>query len=286
MKKLIILFLFIFVLSCKNNESAKSNVPLNTPIESLSKIGAFNIQIFGESKMSKPLVVDRLAKIVSRYDIVLIQEIRDSSNMTLPNFIKEVQKINLNLDYTISSRLGRSSSKEQYAYIFNTKKFKLIDSFVHSDPLDVFEREPFIAIFENNNNFDRFFLIGIHVKPSDALNELNMLDDVFFELEDSLNLNHSILLGDFNADCSYLSSNQESSLDLKDSFFNWHFNSDEDTTSSSTYCAYDRIITTGYLSNKVLSKSVFNFQSFFQIDNQEALEISDHFPVEINIDFQ
>lgn len=43
------------------------------------RIGAFNIQVFGISKASKPAVMDVLADIIRTYDIIAIQEIRDKS---------------------------------------------------------------------------------------------------------------------------------------------------------------------------------------------------------------
>lgn len=43
------------------------------------RIGAFNIQVFGVTKASKPDVMMVLADIVRTYDIIAIQEIRDSS---------------------------------------------------------------------------------------------------------------------------------------------------------------------------------------------------------------
>ncbi len=42
-------------------------------------IGSFNIQSLGPTKMSRPLFVSTVVKILSRYDIVLIQEIKDST---------------------------------------------------------------------------------------------------------------------------------------------------------------------------------------------------------------
>ena len=43
------------------------------------RVGAFNIQVFGVSKASKPEVMDVLADIISTYDVIAIQEIRDAS---------------------------------------------------------------------------------------------------------------------------------------------------------------------------------------------------------------
>eukprot|EP00954_Amorphochlora_amoebiformis_P029368 1393065-Amorphochlora_amoeboformis.AAC.3 len=51
-------------------------------------IAAFNIQVFGESKFSKPDVVTELLRICKRYDMVVVQEIRDSSETVIYDFQK------------------------------------------------------------------------------------------------------------------------------------------------------------------------------------------------------
>uniref|UniRef100_A0A671QFF1 Endonuclease/exonuclease/phosphatase domain-containing protein n=1 Tax=Sinocyclocheilus anshuiensis TaxID=1608454 RepID=A0A671QFF1_9TELE len=40
-------------------------------------IGAFNIKSFGDSKASNATLLDIITKVIHRYDIVLIQEVRD-----------------------------------------------------------------------------------------------------------------------------------------------------------------------------------------------------------------
>ena len=89
------------------------------------RIGAFNIQVFGTTKASKPEVLDVLGKIIRTYDIVAIQEIRDKSQTALPALVDTVNSDNSQYDYVVSERLGRTISKEQYAYIYNTQTVEL-----------------------------------------------------------------------------------------------------------------------------------------------------------------
>ena len=85
--------------------------------------------------------------------------------------------------------------------------------------------------------------MGIHTQPSDAYNEINALVDVYEEAVKHFGNQNGIILGDFNADCSYLSRSKEGKLSLKnDSRFNWLIESDIDTTISSSDCAYDRYV--------------------------------------------
>ena len=84
------------------------------------RIGTFNIQIFGISKASKPEVMDVLTRIIRTYDIIAIQEIRDASQTALPTLVDTVNADGSQYDYVVSERLGRTTSKEQYDYIYNT----------------------------------------------------------------------------------------------------------------------------------------------------------------------
>eukprot|EP00057_Strongylocentrotus_purpuratus_P002772 XP_003725207.2 PREDICTED: deoxyribonuclease-1-like 2 [Strongylocentrotus purpuratus] len=115
------------------------------------KISAFNIQTFGASKMGKPEVVNYLKQIISFYDMVLIQEIRNKDGTAIEQLLDEVNSYSPDhYEMVISSRLGRSSSyKEQYAYFYKTNVLSVVDEFEYPDNgvIDEFEREPYVVLF-------------------------------------------------------------------------------------------------------------------------------------------
>nr|KAF6335079.1 deoxyribonuclease 1 like 3 [Pipistrellus kuhlii] len=97
-------------------------------------------------------------------------------------------------------------------------------------------------------------------------------------------------MGDFNAGCNYVPKKAWSSIRLRtDSQFVWLIGDEEDTTvRSSTDCAYDRIVLRGReMVNSVVPKSnsVFDFQKAYRLTEEEALEVSDHFPVEFKLQY-
>ncbi|XP_054749693.1 deoxyribonuclease-1-like [Lytechinus pictus] len=152
-------------------------------------IAAFNIQIFGVTKSGKDNVMDILAKILNRYDLILIQEIRDSR--TNEPAVKELQDlVNRNNEdpflYVISERLGRSSSKEQYAYFYRPSKLELVTSYVFEETQgDVFQREPYIAYFKSPTTYVKEFIIGgIHTQPDEAVAEIDNLVDVYSAIQE------------------------------------------------------------------------------------------------------
>jgi hypothetical protein len=99
-------------------------IPSSTTDNNTIKVAAFNLQIYGTSKASKPEVMEVLSKIIRNYDVIAVQEIRDSSQTALPMLRDTVNSMGTSqYEYVVSDRLGRSSSKEQYAYIYNTPLF-------------------------------------------------------------------------------------------------------------------------------------------------------------------
>ena len=256
--------------------------PVEEEIENI-KIAAFNIQVFGRSKRQKEDVMDVLTTIVREFDLVLIQEIRDSGEETIPIFLQEINDVEgSKYQYIRSERLGRSTSKEAYAYLYNMDTVKFVEEsdYVYDDVYDVFEREPYIASFVSGN-FD-FTIIGIHIKPSDAYSEMgNLTNVVNFVLSENPNEQDIIMIGDFNADGTYFDENDITNP-LKSSDFYWVITNDIDTMTKTDY-SYDRIVLLNtthnheYIEN---SASVFKFDMEYDIRNQTFVwEVSDHYPI-------
>ena len=248
-----------------------------------AKIAAFNIQIFGKTKSDKPEVMVVLTNIVREFDIVLIQEIRDATEQTIPNFIQQINQANGVLySYIESPRLGRTTSKEAYAYIYNTQAVQFVQGsdYVYDDNNDVFEREPYIATFKIGN-FD-FTLAGIHTKPEDAYNEIGNLTTVISSIQTAKpNEKDIIVMGDFNADGSYFNEDDPSNP-LKAPPYNWIITNNIDTTVK-TDNTYDRIIILDTTLNHEYdagTAQAFHFDQAYGLNNQTFVEeISDHYPV-------
>jgi len=58
-------------------------------------------------------------QIISQFDLIMIQELRDSSQEEFPKLMAALNhNRQYKYDYTASSRLGSSSYKEQYIYVY------------------------------------------------------------------------------------------------------------------------------------------------------------------------
>ncbi|XP_070537349.1 deoxyribonuclease-1-like isoform X3 [Ptychodera flava] len=257
-------------------------------------IAAFNVQVFGRTKISKQMVVDTLKKVIVRYDIILIQEIRDSSETAIYELLDMVNEVS-DHEYSleISDRLGRSSSKEQYGFLYRNDKVQVVESYVYDDGEetngdDTFEREPFVVRFSSPTTLvSDFAMVAIHTKPSDAVGEIDRLTDVYDDIVIRLGIQDVILLGDFNGGCTYVDQSDWSNVRLRtDDRFTWLIGDRIDTTVADTFCAYDRIVLAGpSMADGVWSGSarVFYFDAEYDLTADEAAEVSDHYPVEMKL---
>jgi deoxyribonuclease-1-like protein len=264
-----------------SEQAIKQEVPANQSISPLEiKIATFNIQVFGMSKINNPEVMDVLTKIVRNYDIIAVQEIRDETMATLPYFLGKINEIpGDRYAYIESARLGRTDSKEQYAYIYNTKTISFGGkSYVFNDTHDVFEREPYLASF-SSNKFD-FILVNIHTKPTNAKQEIQSLVDVVKDASVKFNEKDIIVLGDYNADGSYFS--EATSSGFRGEEYMWIVPDSFDTTvSQNNSYTYDRIVfQRAYTLEDFTGKvDVFKFDTEYNLASDFAKEVSDHYPV-------
>ncbi|XP_078200652.1 deoxyribonuclease-1 isoform X2 [Callithrix jacchus] len=281
------------------------------------KIAAFNIQTFGETKMSNATLVSYIVQILSRYDIALVQEVRDSHLTAVGKLLD-----NLNQDapdtyrYVVSEPLGRNNYKERYLFVYRPDRVSAVDSYYYDDGCepcgnDTFSREPAIVRFSSPfTEVREFAIVPLHAAPTDAVAEIDALYDVYLDVQEKWGLEvrpykgqwvpaasvvpgptggvswqDIMLMGDFNAGCSYVRPSQWSSIRLRTSpIFQWLIPDTADTTAMSTHCAYDRIVVAGtLLQDSVVPDSAlpFNFQAAYGLSDQLAQAISDHYPVEV-----
>jgi len=116
--------------SISDNHGSNTQIATADSADTIS-IASFNIQVFGKSKAGKPDVMEILAKIITQYDIVAIQEIRDKSGTAIQKLEAEVDALGIDYSTIIGPRLGRTSSKEQYAYMYRTATVKPGDSYTY-----------------------------------------------------------------------------------------------------------------------------------------------------------
>lgn len=242
------------------------------------RVASFNIQVFGESKMAKPRVRALLVEIVRQFDVVAIQEIRSKSEI-MPRFVDEVNATGRHYDYVIGPRLGRTSSKEQYAFVFDTASIEIDRSALYtvSDPDDLLHREPLVGWFRVRGpppeEAFTFSLVNIHTDPDETDQELDALADVFRVVrDDGRGEDDVIVLGDLNVD--------EAHLGRLGQISNIRWAVSRVATNTRGTKQYDNIVFSGAATTEYTGRwGVFDMIRQFNLTVDEALEVSDHQPV-------
>jgi endonuclease/exonuclease/phosphatase family metal-dependent hydrolase len=243
------------------------------------RIASFNIQVFGESKLAKPEVMNVLAQVVRRFDVVAIQEIRSGTQDVMPRFVQMINAEGASYDFVIGPRLGRTSSKEQYAFVYNRASVELAPGSVYTvdDPDDRLHREPLVAGFSARGpppaQAFTFTLIDIHTDPDEVHKELDALDDVYRAVrDDGRHEDDIILLGDLNTDDAHLGE-----LGQMPYLVAAISKTPSNTRGTKLYdnILFDRRATTEFTGRS----GVLNVMTEYHLAMHDALEVSDHFPV-------
>ncbi|NXF54641.1 DNSL2 protein, partial [Oceanites oceanicus] len=264
-------------------------VAFTCPATATLRVGAFNIQAFGDTKMSNEEVAGIIVSILRRYDVALVQEVRDSDLSAVTQLMEQLNSMSTSpYDYEISGPLGRDNYKEMYLFIYRTDVVSVVDTYQYEDPQDVFSREPFILrISAPRTKAEEFVLVPLHSAPHDAVAEIDALYDVYLAIVNKWGTDNIMFLGDFNADCAYVQASDWSAIRLRTSdIFKWLLPDDADTTVGKSDCAYDRIVVCGAKLKRSIvpnSAAIYNFQRTFQLEQEEALAVSDHYPVEVKL---
>jgi len=226
--------------------------------------------------------MDVLADIIRTYNIVAIQEIRDKDQTALPKLVNLVNANGTDYKFIVGPRLGRTTSKEQYTYIYNNRTANLNGTaWTYPEPngTDPFHREPYVAYFKAVNGSFDVVLIVCHVDPDEATEEINSLDMVVnytrgkYPTEEDI-----IVMGDLNADCRYF--DEDSNTTMRGSDYFWCIKNSIDTTTTAPDCAYDRlIITEGAISDYTGNSGVFRYDLVYNLTEEETQAVSDHYPI-------
>ncbi len=253
------------------------------------RIATFNIQVFGKKKASDPNVMAVLARVVTQFDVVAIQEVRGGDSTPIAALIELIGASGGQYTATVSEPIGRTSQTESYAYVWDESRIQMIpqSAYVVQDPADRMHREPMVASFETRvGSADgrmpfRFTLINAHTSPSEVAasaieNEMNVLDDVFvrvrqYDYENS-GEEDCIMLGDLNVDTAGL--RELGQIPNVTSI------AGDVMTNTRRSKTYDHILIDRTMTREYTGRfGVVDFQRDFGLTEEQALLVSDHHPL-------
>lgn len=242
-------------------------------------VASFNIQVFGVSKMNKPEAVEILVDVARRFDVLAIQELRAADQTVVPQFVDLINADGSQYQYVVGPRLGRTLSKEQYVYIYDAARIEVDPESVYTarDPGDLLHREPLVARFRVRgipaDQAFTFSLVNIHTDPDDTDIELDALADVFTAVQnDGSGEDDIILLGDLNVD--------QGGMGRLAGLPGIGWTVRDQPTNTRETATYDNIVyDTRYTTEFTGYSGVMNLQSEYHLTMDQALVVSDHYPV-------
>jgi deoxyribonuclease-1-like protein len=260
-------------------------MPLPATAQSVAKpweavlIASFNIQVFGESKLAKPHVMSMLAEVVRQFDIVAVQEVRAKSDQIVPSFVQQINADGSRYHYIVGPREGRTTSKEQYTFIYDTSRIEvdLASPAVFPDPSDRLHRPPMCVRFRTRIIPEQmaftFWLVATHTDPDEVPQELAALADVFRAMQAARpDEDDVIMLGDLNAGPPQFA--PLASIPG----LSWAV--DGVPTNTRGTKTYDNLVFSLPKTAEFQARwGVLDLQRAFGLSPEVALEISDHYPV-------
>jgi len=243
------------------------------------RVASFNIQVFDESKARKPHVVEVLAAIVRRFDVVAIQEIRAANQQLLPAFVEQINADGHRYDYVIDTRQGRTGCDDQYAFVFDTATIQVDRSACYNidDPHDLLHWPPLVCAFRVRDvrpeEAFTFVMINVHTDLDKVEEEVNALAEVYRAVRQaSAGEDDIILLGSLNTDDCQLG-NLAEIAGIRAAI------SGVATNTRGTK-QYDNIVFHEQSTTEFTGRAgVFDVMRALNLTMQQTLEISDHLPV-------
>ncbi|KAK3093994.1 hypothetical protein FSP39_022659 [Pinctada imbricata] len=245
------------------------------------RIGAFNIQEFGKKKVGNETIMKYLAQIAERYDILSVEEIRDSSGKYHPleklsNLVKQTS--GKQYSTIVSEPLGKD--KEQLGFIYRSEISVVKKAVFDYGKPRYFTRDPFLVQFSKLGTQTKEMVLGsVHTKPDKSVTpkEIANLKFVFQFAEKYFNSQNIILMGDLNAGRNYVKDWSEIPI-KNDPHVHWLINDHVDTTVGESGQAYDsetaivhRLFATR---NEIVKKDGTYIKTLYQSEKFNSFTIS------------
>ncbi|KFM61211.1 Deoxyribonuclease-1, partial [Stegodyphus mimosarum] len=166
----------------KKEQPNKVSTEESKVVERPLHIGSYNIQTLGKKKFQNIDIMSTIEKIISRYDLILVMEVMTSESHFMEKLLRDVNAFRPpGAVYNMTLSEGHPQTKEHCAFFYRVDKLQIARMESYSDPAQQFYRKPFFVLFNSPTLRDmkRFGVIGHHVKPSQVVQELNALADLY-----------------------------------------------------------------------------------------------------------
>jgi deoxyribonuclease-1-like protein len=262
MNKVAIVLSIMLVILIAGCTSTPPSMP--THAQNSITIASWNIENFGQAKANDPNRMQKIAKIMRNFDVIVVQEVSNVHEDDCPsqNCMLMTHALRWYLpDYSV--RISNQIGDERYLILYDGN-VTVNATFTLKTNMT---RTPYMFRIEVGGT--EFNLVTTHTSPSKNTAELAELGTAFGDIVSS-NASNPILLGDLNADCDYLTDGTP--ISLRAAEYYWIIPNGADTTVGKTRCAYDRII--------VNAASRGRFTGNWGVYTANVTDdLSDHYPV-------
>ena len=250
-----------------------------TPQRNSIRVATFNFDPLDHRKLGKRHVTHYLVELIQRFDLVAVQNIQSPNLGVLVELVEQVNAGGRKYDFAAAEDAGFGPIDQYSAFLFDRATVQIDRSTVYQveDPTGLLRRRPLVASFQVQGpdpaEAFTFTLINVHNDANRAVSELDVLDDAFRAVrDDGRGEDDVILLGDLGADDQNLG--QLGQIP--------HIICGVSGTPSTlrTSRLVDNLLFDRRATAEFTGRSgVMDLMREFNLTTQEALEISDHFPV-------
>ncbi len=244
------------------------------------RIATFNAHRLDDRKLANRRVGDVLVRLIPRFDIVAVQDIRAANQGVLIRLVDQINAAGHHFDFAVADNAERSEVEPYSAFVFNRSAVEVDRTKVQAveDPAGRFRYAPLCSQFRTRGpdpaEAFTFKLVNVHVDADRPSMEIDLLDDVYRAVrtadphEDDV-----ILLGDFGVEAP-APGPLAGMLDVVPAV------ADVPTTLAGIRYPvdnlwFDRRATTEFVGRA----EVFDVMRAFELTRRETEEISAHLPV-------
>lgn len=266
LKKYIILLLILISFSCYSQ-----NVNLCS----------WNLQNFGKSKSDEKIAY--IAQVVREFDIITVQEVVAGygGSQAVARLADELNRLGSKWDYVVSDPTsGTASSRERYAFIWNTSKVKQKGkAWLEENYSLLIDREPYFCRFVVNNKV--FTVASFHAVPKSKQPETEI--KYFKFLPELYPAEHLIFCGDFNLPQSHTVFNPLKKMGYISALVGQKTSLKQKPVNGNALASeYDNFYFHKLKFNMVAAGIVTFYEDFESL--KDARSISDHVPVYMKFD--
>lgn len=266
LRKYIILLLILISFSCYSQ-----NVSLCS----------WNLQNFGKSKSDEKIAY--IAQVVREFDIITIQEVVAGygGSQAVARLADELNRLGSKWDYVVSDPTsGTGSSRERYAFIWNTAKVKQKGKAWLEETYNLLiDREPYYCRFTVGNKV--FTVASFHAVPKSKQPETEI--KYFKFLPDLYPVDNLFFCGDFNLPQSHTVFNPLRKMGYTSALVGQKTSLKQQLVNGNALASeYDNFYFHSSKLNVVATGIVHFYQDFESL--KDARSISDHVPVYLKVD--